>query len=109
MEFSYREENGCAIFTLSGRVHLYEIQPLRDKFEEIRSRTFNKIIVDMGNVEHIDSSGIGILIAQASRYKERDIPFILVGIRKNLEHLFRLTSFSTLFVKLHDVKEALKY
>lgn len=109
MEFSYNEENGCAIFVLAGRVHLYEIQPLRDKFEEIRSRTFNKIIIDMSNVEHIDSSGIGVLIAQASRYKERNTPFILVGIRKNLEHLFRLTSFSTLFIKLTNLKEALQY
>lgn len=109
MEFDYKEEQGCAVFTLSGRIHLYEIQNLREKFEEIRSRTFNKIIVDMTEVEHIDSSGLGMLIAQASRYKEKNIPFVLVGIKKNLEHLFRLTSFSTLFIKLNDVKEALKY
>lgn len=109
MEFDYREEQGCAIFILKGRVHLYEIQNLREKFDEIRSRTFNKVIIDMTEVEHIDSSGLGILIAQASRYKEKNIPFILVGIRKSLEHLFRLTSFSTLFIKLSDVKEALKY
>ncbi len=109
MEFTYKEEQGCAIFILIGRVHLYEIQSLREKFEEIQTRTFNKIIVDMSNVEHIDSSGLGILIAQASRYKEKNIPFILTGIKENLQHLFRLTSFSSLFIKLSNIKEALIY
>lgn len=109
MDLDYKEEQGCAIFILKGRVHLYEIQVLREKFEEIRSRVFNKIIVDMTAVEHIDSSGLGILIAHAARYKEKNIPFILVGIRKSLEHLFHLTAFSSLFIKLKNLKEALQY
>jgi anti-sigma B factor antagonist len=109
MELKFREESETAIFELIGRVHLYEVHQLREKFDEIKEMPYRKIIIDMKDVEHIDSSGLGVLIAQASKYKERQIPFILTGIRKNLEHLFRLTSFSMLFIKLLDVKEGLEY
>ncbi len=107
MELKYREENNIAIFHVIGHMHLYEMHILREKFEEIKDKTFRKIIIDMSEVEHIDSSGLGVLIAQASRYKEKNIPFILTNIPRPLEHLFRLTSFSLLFSKLPTVEDAL--
>lgn len=107
MELRYREEMDVAIFHLIGRVHLYEIHSMRDKFDEIKDRSFRKIVIDMKDVEHIDSSGLGVLIAQASKYREKNVPFILAGIPKHLEHLFRLTSFSMLFSKLPSVDDSL--
>lgn len=109
MEFEYTYENQVTILELSGRVHLYEIHNLRDKFDEMKEVEIRKVIVDLSKVDHIDSSGLGLLIAQASRYKDKDIPFIITGVNPAIEYLFKLTSFSKIFKRLATIQDAKEF
>jgi stage II sporulation protein AA (anti-sigma F factor antagonist) len=98
----------AGIIAVFGDINLYEIQILREEFEKIRQKDLNKIILDLTEVDFIDSSGIGLLIAQSTKFQEKKVEFILVGIKSGLEHLFRLTSFARLFKRYPEVNDALE-
>jgi anti-anti-sigma factor len=109
LEFEYTYDNQVAILELVGSVQLYEIHNLRDKFDDMKELEIRKVIVDLSRVDHIDSSGLGLLIAQASRYKEKGVPFIVTGVNHSIEYLFKLTTFLKIFKRLPTIQDAKEF
>jgi len=100
-------QDKSGIIKISGNVNLYELYMIRDSFEEFQEKALEKVILDLSEVDYIDSSGIGLLIAQATKYKDKQIKFVLASINKSIEHVFRVTSFAKLFLKSPSLNEAL--
>ncbi|MDX1957118.1 MAG: STAS domain-containing protein [Leptospiraceae bacterium] len=101
--------NRVAIITVDGDINLYEIQILRDEFDNVRNLELKKLIIDLTNVDFIDSSGVGLLISQSTKFQEKKVDFMLVGIKSGLEHLFRLTSFARLFKRFSKLQDAIDF
>ena len=54
-------EKGCRVFILDGRLSAEDAHKLKKLFEETRSQG-GPVVVDMSNLEYIDSSGLGALV-----------------------------------------------
>jgi len=54
-------EKGCRVFILDGRLSAEDAHKLKKLFEETGSQG-GPVVVDMSNLEYIDSSGLGALV-----------------------------------------------
>ena len=64
MKSNSRRVDGITIMDLSGRITLGEGSVvLRDQIREVLGKGEKKILLNLGNVTYIDSSGIGELVS----------------------------------------------
>ena len=65
---------------------------LRNKTEEIKSSGFSKVLADFSQVDYIDSTGIGFLIAiYTSVLKNAEGRFVLANLNRRVREVLELT------------------
>ncbi len=82
--------------------------------EEVKAeinRHFNnpgtKLILDLGNIDFIDSSGFGVLLSVMKNAKNNSGTFVICCIKPNVLALFKLLQLHNIF-HLHDNLEEAK-
>jgi len=61
------------------------------KFDEFIDLDIKRIAVDMSSVEFIDSSFLGTIVAAMKSAGDKDIDFVLYGLKSNVRTIFELT------------------
>jgi anti-sigma B factor antagonist len=93
-----RETADATILDLSGRVTLGEgLGDLRDSIREALSGTRKNIVLNLGEVSYIDSSGLGQLIGSYATVRERGGQMKLVNLQKKVVDLMQITKLLTVF------------
>jgi anti-sigma B factor antagonist len=102
MKISTRQINGVTIVDCSGRITLGEGSvTLRDTVRELLSRSQKKILLNLGDVNYIDSSGIGELVSAFTTVRNQGGELKLLNLTKKVHDLLQITKLYTVF----DVKE----
>lgn len=102
MEFSTREVEGVTIFDLKGRITLGEgSATLRDMVHDLLFKGLKRILLNLGAVNYIDSSGIGELVSAFTAAKKQGCELKLLNLTKRVHDLLQITKLYTDF----DVKE----
>jgi anti-sigma B factor antagonist len=104
-----RELGGIAIVDLSGRISLGDGSALlrktvRDLLDEGRT----KIILNLGDVNYIDSSGIGELVSGFTAVRNRGGELKLLNLTKKVNDLLQLTKLFTVFEVHNDESGAVR-
>jgi anti-anti-sigma factor len=68
----------------------------------------SRLILDLGGVTHMDSSGVGALLACLRGSENQHVRFTLCGLPKPLHGMLERTRLSSLFETLPTVEEALR-
>jgi len=98
MKASSRKVDGVVIIDLSGRITLGEgAVVLRDTVKEISSRGEKKILLNLGDVTYIDSSGIGELVSAFTSVKNAGGELKLLNLTKKVHDLLQITKLYTVF------------
>ncbi|MGA2888427.1 MAG: STAS domain-containing protein [Terracidiphilus sp.] len=97
-----REVDGVVILDLSGRITLGEgsVQ-LRDAIRGLIAKGSKKILLNMGEVNYIDSSGLGELVSAFTTAKNQQADVKLLNLTKKVHDLLQLTKLYTVF----DIKD----
>jgi anti-sigma B factor antagonist len=66
------------------------------------------VIIDMGNLEFIDSSGLSTFIYLYKNSKEKSIPFRLININDRVMAIFNMTGLAKLFEIYNDLNESIQ-
>jgi anti-sigma B factor antagonist len=101
---SVREE--VAILTLKGRLTLGESNLVREKVTQLAAAGRFKIVVDLGGVDYIDSTGLGILVICFTSLKKQGGALKLVNPNKRNVELLLLTKLHTVFEVFNEVQDA---
>ncbi len=102
MKFKTREVDGVSILDLSGKITLGEGSgTLRDAVRDIVAKGSKKILLNLGDVSYIDSSGLGELVSAYTAVKNAGGDLKLVNLTKKVSDLLVITKLATVF----DVKE----
>ena len=102
MEFSTRESDGVTIVDLRGRITLGEgSATLRDTVHDLLARGLKRILLNLGDVNYIDSSGIGELVSAYTTAKKQGGELRLLNLTKKVHDLLQITKLYTVF----DVKD----
>ena len=102
MKTSTRQVNGVTIVDCSGRITLGEGSvTIRDFVRELLSKGHKKILLNLGDVSYIDSSGIGELVSAFTTVRNQGGELKLLNLTKKVHDLLQITKLYTVF----DVKE----
>ena len=87
---------------LSGRITLGEASVVvRDVINDLIGKGNKKILLNLVEVDYIDSSGIGVLMSGLSTVRSQGGALKLVNLSKRIGDLLRITKLYSLF----DVKD----
>ncbi|MGA9040712.1 MAG: STAS domain-containing protein [Terriglobales bacterium] len=102
MKVSNRQVDGITIMDCSGRITLGEGSvTIRDAVRELLSKGQKKILLNLGDVSYIDSSGIGELVSAFTTVRNQGGELKLLNLTKKVHDLLQITKLYTVF----DVKE----
>jgi anti-sigma B factor antagonist len=102
MKISNRQVDGVTILDLSGRITLGEgsVQ-LRDAVRDLLSKGQKHILLNLADVNYIDSSGIGELVSAFTTVRNQGGELKLLKLTKKVHDLLQITKLYTVF----DVKD----
>ena len=102
MKSSTRQVDGVTIVDLSGRITLGEGSVvLRETVRDLLSKGQKKILLNLGEVSYIDSSGIGELVSGFTTVTNQGGQLKLLGLTKRVKDLLQITKLYTVF-DVHD-------
>ena len=102
MKASTRQMDGVTIVDLSGRITLGEGSVvLRDTIRELVGKGNKKILLNLGDVTYIDSSGIGELVSAFTTVRNQGGELKLLNLTKKVHDLLQITKLLTVF-DVHD-------
>ena len=93
-----REVDGVTVLDLSGRITLGEgsVQ-LRDAVRNLLGKGQKTILLNMADVNYIDSSGLGELVSAYTTVKNQGAALKLLKLTKKVHDLLQLTKLYTVF------------
>jgi len=109
MVFSHKVFEDTIIFPVTGSLDIYTSIDFRNYLETNVNQSHKKIIVDMLNLNYIDSSGIGMLIKVLNNFKSANYSFILTRLKPSMEKVFKVAGLSSYFEFLPEKDFVEKY
>jgi anti-sigma B factor antagonist len=102
MKANSRQVNGVTVVDMSGRITLGEGSVvLRDTIRDLLGKGQKKILLNLGNVTYIDSSGIGELVSAFTSVRNQGGELKLLNLTKKVHDLLQITKLYTVF----DIKD----
>ena len=109
MKSNTRQVDGVTIVDLSGRITLGEGSVvLRDTVRELIGKGNKKILLNLGDVNYIDSSGIGELVSAFTTVRNQGGDLKLLNLTKKVHDLLQITKLYTVFDVKDDETSAVK-
>lgn len=109
LKVSTRQVDGVSIVDCSGRITLGEGSiVLRDTVKDLLSKGQKKILLNLGDVNYIDSSGIGELVSAYTTAKNQGGELKLLKLTKKVHDLLQITKLYTVFDVKDDETAAVK-
>jgi anti-sigma B factor antagonist len=108
-KISPRQVGDVAVLDVSGRITLGEgSSNLRDNIKEIVSKGNKKILLNLGDVSYIDSSGIGELVSGFTSTANQGGQLKLLNLTKRVKDLLQITKLYTVFEVYEDEAAAVR-
>jgi anti-sigma B factor antagonist len=109
MKISTRSVDGVSILDCSGRITLGEGSiTLRDTVRDLLGKGQKKILLNLGDVSYIDSSGIGELVSAFTTVRNQSGELKLLNLTKKVHDLLQITKLYTVFDVRDDETSAVK-
>ena len=104
-----RQVDGVTVVDVSGTITLGDgSSQLRDILHDLAEKGDKKILLNLGEVTYIDSSGIGELVSAYTGVKNRGGSLKLLHLTKKVHDLLQLTKLFTVFEVFSDENSALR-
>jgi anti-sigma B factor antagonist len=102
LDLNTRQSEGVAIVDLRGRITLGEGSvTVRNTVHDLLAKGQKSILLNLGDVNYIDSSGIGELVSAFTTAKKQGGELKLLNLTKKVHDLLQITKLYTVF----DVKD----
>ena len=106
MRLKERHEDGVVIFALSGAIDLHYVPTLRSLFQSKLKERCPALIVDLSDVDFVDSTGLSTLIEYHRDAGAHGGIFSLAGINPNLKAIFDVVQFDKVLAIFPTAAEA---
>lgn len=101
-----RVEGDVAILHVAGEVDVYTAPSLRERLVDLVADGHVKIVVDMSDVDFLDSTGLGVLVGGLKRVRSQDGALAIVCTAERILKIFTITGLDTVFSIHATVEEA---
>jgi anti-sigma B factor antagonist len=95
------------VVVVGGEIDVYTAPKLREHIIDLVSNGSHHLIIDMENVDFLDSTGLGVLVGGLKRVRAHEGSLDLVCTQDRILKIFRITGLTKVFAIHATVDEAL--
>lgn len=107
MKINHREENGVVVIEPKGKIMGGpESTELHDLLHDMIDRGKLKVVIDLGKVDWMNSTGLGLLISGLTTLRKAGGELRLAKVTDKIESLLAITKLITVFKAYDSVEEA---
>ncbi|HHE56018.1 MAG TPA: anti-sigma factor antagonist [Caldithrix abyssi] len=107
MQISSVEINGIVVLKLAGKIMGGpEAGQVNDKIHELIATGKQKLIIDMSDLELMNSSGLGIFISAVNTLKNSNGQLVMIHVPDRIIQLFKMTRLISVFNIADDLDQA---
>jgi anti-sigma B factor antagonist len=99
------ERDGWAVLALSGEVGVATAPRIRAELHRLVAAGSRRIIVDLDDVDFLDSTGLGVLVGGLKRVRAHGGELVLVCTQSRVTRVFEVTGLTAVF-SIHDSVDA---
>ena len=104
-----RQVGDVTVLDASGRITLGEgSTTFREKIKELAAAGSKKVLINMGDISYIDSSGIGELVSGYTTITNNGGALKLLNLGKRVQDLLQITKLYTVFETFDDEAAAIR-
>lgn len=107
MELKIRKNGDVYIIDVNGEMDLYNSYKLKELVMKMIEKNVKVFIINLEQVDYIDSSGIGALIYICSTIKKMNLKLAISNIHGSVKKVIELTKLMVYFPIANSVEEAL--
>jgi len=109
MKLSDRIENGIVILEPKGKIMGGpDASLLNDKIHEYIESERKKVVIDLSQVEWMNSTGLGILISGYTKLRNHEGVLKLANVTDKIQSLLTITKLVTVFETFDSVDDAVR-
>jgi anti-sigma B factor antagonist len=109
MTTSIRQVGGVTIVDISGRIELgEESAALRELVCDLLSKGHKQILLNLGDVHYIDSTGLGTLVSAFTSVRKQEGELKLLNLTNKVRDVMQITKLYTVFDITNDEALAVK-
>ncbi|WP_026415170.1 STAS domain-containing protein [Actinomadura oligospora] len=100
MEFAveHRVVQDLTVVKISGEIDVFTSPRLRESLLDIIDNGGLHLVVDLGEVTFLDSTGLGVLVGIYHRLRARDGSMCFMGVNERVRRVFHVTQLTKIFV-----------
>ena len=108
MNYSVSEQDNIVIISLHGKIMGGpEATEINEKFNQLIDEKKLKIVIDLDNVEWMNSSGLGILIGAVSLFRNNNGQLRIINVSERIQNLLKITKLAGIFETSSSLEEAI--
>lgn len=107
MDITFSDHGEHKIVSVKGEVDLYNVSELKKQLFTVTDGSCPSVVVDMKDVNYMDSSGIGALVAGQKKMKAHSGKFALMNIKDDVLNILKLATLDKFFTIFNDDSELL--
>ena len=101
MQIRNRIYNNTLYVILSGDLDEHSAYHTRITLDEMFEGTgFNQVIIDLSELDFMDSTGIGVLIGRYKKMKDKKLPIYICNPSSHAEKIFKMTGLYDIMPKI---------
>ena len=109
VKLTTRQVGDLCVIDAVGRITLGEGSSLfRDTIRDLATKGEKKLLLNLGEVTYIDSSGIGEMVSGFTTVTNQGGQLKLVGLNKRVKDLLQITKLYTVFEAFEDEATAIR-
>jgi len=102
------EKDGVSVLELKGTITLGGGDvTMRDRIKELLGQDKKRIVIDLGEVSFMDSTGLGELVAAYTTARHQQATLKLANLTKKIKDLLSITQLAAVFETYESLDEAI--
>ena len=97
LKLGHYNKDGIEVIDVAGTIDIYTAPRLRELLIDLVSTNNCQLIVNMDQVEFLDSTGLGVLVGGLKRVRAHDGSLDLACTRERILKIFRITGLAKVF------------
>ena len=91
------ERDGSALLVVHGEIDVSTGPRLREQLVELAAAGHQRVVVDLDDVDFLDSTGLGVLVSGLKRFRTLGGDLVLVCHRPRIRKVFEITGLTQVF------------
>lgn len=108
MTIKLKKNNNIYVIELDGELDLYNAYKVKTLYTKMAEKGINSIILDLANLDYLDSSGLGSMIYIFSDLKKHDGKMSLCHLNGAPKNLIQMTRLDKLFLIADTIEESVE-